>query len=122
MVLPRPVRGTQWGLNHFQQSTANQAPLRVFQPPPNRVQHGSIWPQLSTPVVSVACQVGTVQANTTRVLFTLVTHWVRAVCWSHSVTSGKPGQMFTLQPRQLTALTFPLRSLLGSLPSQLPVA
>lgn len=69
MVLPRPVRGTQWGLNHFQQSMASllhQDPLRVFQAPPNRVQHGSIWPQISTPVVSVAYQVGLVQANTMR--------------------------------------------------------
>lgn len=35
---------------------------------------------------------------------------------------GKPGKTCMVQHVQLTALTFSLRSLLGSLPSQLPVA
>lgn len=48
-------------------STVNllhQALLRAFQTPQNIVQDGSIWPQLSRSVVSIACQIEMVQANT----------------------------------------------------------
>lgn len=63
---------------------------------PEHIQHSSIWPQLSTPVVSVVCQVGTVQANTMRMwIHTGDALGKRSVLVIFGHFCGKPGKMFT---------------------------